>query len=241
MMRDALALGLALLTGGAGAQTFTSGGAPIAIERFEATGGGAGRPAVLLLHGADGLTFGSRYRTGAQLIAAAGYEVFLVHYLDRTGDRWAAYGEIGQKFAPWTDTVRDAVTWVSGQPGIDPERVGVVGISLGGALALAAAAGDRRIKAVVDYFGFVPATLNGRVRLPPTLILHGAEDRIVPVSNAHRLDALLKAAGVPHETVIYPDQGHVFTGEALADSGRRVVGFLGRHLRAGARRRQAGG
>src|SRR5215213_8473545 len=42
--------------------SFTSGGTRIAVERFDAAGGGR-RPAILLLHGADGFTRGDdRYR-----------------------------------------------------------------------------------------------------------------------------------------------------------------------------------
>src|SRR4051812_37029869 len=41
--------------------SFTSGGARIAVERFDAAGGGR-RPAILLLHGADGFTRGDDRR-----------------------------------------------------------------------------------------------------------------------------------------------------------------------------------
>ena len=235
----ALAAGWMTLTPGlATAETFTSGGRQIEVERFPAAGGGARRPAVIVLHGADGLAFGGRYRQAATLLASAGYEALLVHYLDRTGDRRASYFTIGRNLGAWTETARDAVTWASRQPGIDPNRIGLLGVSLGGAIAMQAAAGDPRVKALVDYFGFVPQSFPEGARLPPTLVLHGAEDRIVPASNATRLDAILKANGVPHETVIYPGQGHGFTGQAQADAAGRVVAFFGRTLRGRATARR---
>jgi carboxymethylenebutenolidase len=121
---------------------------------------------------------------------------------------------------------------VGAQPGVDPNRLGVVGISLGAALSLSTATTDRRIKALVDYFGPVPeGSLAGATRLPPTLVLHGAQDWIVPASNARALEAFLQARGVPHEVMIYPGEGHGFSGTAQADADRRVAAFLDRHLR----------
>src|SRR5215210_6791410 len=76
--------------------SFASGGRRIAVERFDAAGGGR-RPAILLLHGADGFTRGDeRYRLGAQVLAAAGYHVVLPHYLERTGQARASHSTIGR-------------------------------------------------------------------------------------------------------------------------------------------------
>lgn len=72
------------------------------------------------------------------------------------------------------------------------------------------------------------ATHNTAVRLrqihAPTLVLHGAEDRIMPPENAHRL-----ARAIPHaELSIWPDAGHVYiTDEPHADLHARR--FLERH------------
>jgi carboxymethylenebutenolidase len=213
---------------------FTSGGQTIGVERFEAAQGGK-RAAVLLLHGADGMTNAERYRIGAQVLAAAGYHVFLLHYLDRTGERRAYFSTIGRGFALWADAVRDALDFVARQPGVDAERLGIVGTSLGGALAVAVAAEDRRIKAVVNYFGFLPEPARqSATRLPPMLVLHGARDVIVPVANAHALEMLLNRLGVPHEVHVYPDQAHGFHGAAQLDAAQRTAAFLARHLGGGA-------
>ena len=239
MKSGAAAAALALtLFGGQGAaaeprtDTFVSGGKPVAAEWFAASGRqGATAPAVLILHGADGMTIPERYRFGARALAAAGYHVVLVRYFERTGDSGRADWARLRDHAPlWVETVRDAVGYAASQPGVDAARIAVVGFSLGASLALAAAGEDGRIRAVVDVFGPVPSGAEKAAHTPPVLILHGARDRVVPVEHAHRLEALLKARGVPHEVTIYPDQGHGFFGSAQIDAASRILGFLGRHM-----------
>jgi carboxymethylenebutenolidase len=211
-------------------QTFRSGGKTIAVDTFVA-GGPSPRPTVLMLHGADGLNGHGQYWEGARDVAGAGYQVHLVHYLDRTGERRASFSTLFQNFQPWMDTVQDALAWVSNQAHADPNRIGIVGISLGAALGLAVSSADRRIKALVNYFGPLPQGAIGRdARLPPTLILHGAMDPIVPVSNAYAIEALLRQQAVPHEVKIYPEQAHGFRGEAQEDATQRALAFLQRHL-----------
>ena len=211
-------------------QTFVSGMKPIAVDAIPPSSPGQ-FPAVLMLHGADGLNASTRYEEGASAIAEAGYRVYLVHYLDRTGERRAFFPTLFQNFEIWMETVRDAVSWVAEQPGVDPERIGIVGISLGAALGLAVAGTDRRIKALVDYFGPLPqGAIAADAHLPPTLVLHGLLDAIVPAANAYAIEALLKERAVPYEIKIYPSQAHGFRGEAHADAARRVKLFLHRHL-----------
>jgi carboxymethylenebutenolidase len=214
--------------------TFTSGGEPIRIEAVRAPQPGF-RPAVVLLHGADGLTRGDHYRLAAQLVASAGYHTFLLHYLDRTRELRADYRKIKQHLPHWVRTVRDALDFVLQQPGVQAECLGIIGTSLGAGIAFAAASDDDRIKAIVDYFGFLPETVKASAaRLPPTLILHGALDAIVPVQNANAIEALLQRLNVPHELHIYPDQAHSFRGDAALDAAHRTATFLQRYLPASA-------
>jgi carboxymethylenebutenolidase len=212
--------------------TLSSGGAQVAVEWFEARTTEAAGPAVLMLHGAEGLGYGERYRVGARFLASAGFPVALLHYLDATGEGRVSYATIGRNFGRWAEAVRDGLGWLGQRRGVDPGRLGVVGISLGAALALHVAGGDDRVRAVVDYFGPFPQGLDQARRLPPTLILHGADDFIVPADNARTLSALLKQRGARYERVIYPGQGHGFQGATSDDANRRSVAFLTRHLSA---------
>ena len=59
------------------------------------------------------------------------------------------------------EDVRNAITWVSDQPEVDPQRIGVWGTSYGGGIVVYTATFDRRIKAVVAQ---VPATVSAEFR-----------------------------------------------------------------------------
>ncbi len=191
-------------------------------------------PAVILVHGADGLksdVWNDRYRQYAGKLASQGYAVFFPHYFERTGGGRADLSAILQNFAAWRETLSDARDFAAKQPGVDPSRIGLVGISLGSSLAVSLASEDERIRAVVSFFGVFPALGVGMMgHLPPTLILHGAKDQLVPVQEAYRIERQLKALHSPYEIKIYPDQGHGFTGAAVEDSYQRVVNFLEKYL-----------
>ncbi|SDO58570.1 Dipeptidyl aminopeptidase/acylaminoacyl peptidase [Microbacterium sp. ru370.1] len=62
----------------------------------------------------------------------------------------------------------------------------------------------------------------------PLLILQGAEDRVVPPSQAEAIRDALTAHGVPHAYVLYEGEGHGFRrSETVIDSLERELGFLG--------------
>lgn len=217
------------------ALSFMSGGKAIEVEHFSPEGAGAGkRPAVIVAHGSDGFLLGGKwYRDAAKRVAEAGYETYLVHYFNRTGDwRVTDVEEIHQKVPVWTTTMRDAVTFVAQRPEVDSGRIGMVGISLGGAVSIATAAEDKRVKVLVDYFGFVPKTFDeAKMVLPPTLVLHGKEDSVVWVSNAERLERYFVKKKIPHEVKLYAGEGHAFRGKSGEDADARAAAFLAKYLK----------
>jgi carboxymethylenebutenolidase len=122
---------------------------------------------------------------------------------------------------------------------VDATRVGLVGLSLGAYLALAAAApGDLPVAAVVDLFGGLPEKFRKDVKkLPPTLIVHGDVDKVVPVAEAYALEEVLKAHRTAYEIQIYKGQDHVFRtapfGPEVRQARRLAIAFLARHLKGG--------
>lgn len=138
-------------------------------------------------------------------------------------------------------SISDAVDVLSRHPGINPGRIGVLGTSLGGTVALRAAAEDARIAAVVNISGFYEPrhwfeasarfveaglkyvtglesslevrdlvqqfTLRGSIsRIAcPMLTVHGDADMIIPVNEAHQIQA--EATG-PNTLITYPGGDH---------------------------------
>ncbi|MDB5349099.1 MAG: dienelactone hydrolase [Planctomycetota bacterium] len=212
-------------------ESFESHGKKIAVDRFAPKTPGK-HPAVVILHGSGGLQGRGGYDVAARGLARRGYVALIPHYFDRTGTTIALPKTMKDEFTPWMETVADTVGFAAGRAEVDAAKIGLVGFSLGGYLSLSTATHDPRIKVIVDYFGGLPKELHERAgKLPPTLILHGDADPIVPVHEAHTLEGLLKTHKILHEVKIYPGLGHGFSGTTGDDAARRALAFLDTHLK----------
>jgi acetyl esterase/lipase len=65
---------------------------------------------------------------------------------------------------------------------------------------------------------------------PPTIILHGGADIVVPSSQSILLKDELLAAGVMHQYVFYPTENHGWFGANLTDSFNKIEAFLDAHV-----------
>ncbi|NMI01586.1 S9 family peptidase [Pseudonocardia acidicola] len=71
----------------------------------------------------------------------------------------------------------------------------------------------------------------------PLVVIHGANDPRVPLSEAEQLTAALRGRGVPCELLVYPDEGHGLAKlPNRLDAYQRAIAFLGEALRARARK-----
>lgn len=61
---------------------------------------------------------------------------------------------------------------------------------------------------------------------PPTMILYGGTDIVVPPSQSVSLDTKLFISGVTHQYVFYPTEGHGWVGANLTDSFNKIQAFL---------------
>ena len=61
---------------------------------------------------------------------------------------------------------------------------------------------------------------------PPTIILQGGRDQLVPASQSENLQTKLNLFGVVNEYVFYPYEAHGWTGTNLHDSFARITAFL---------------
>jgi carboxymethylenebutenolidase len=211
--------------------TFRSGGKDVRIERYLPIKEGK-YPVILLLHGGGPANIaGTGLRPRARGFVHQGYVALIPRYLDQTATTFADPPTIDRNFVTWMGTVNSAIDYARGLPEVDPERVGLIGWSLGSALALEVAATNEHSTAVVGNIGgMAQEILNKMKRMPPTLLLDGEQDHNYPAHLARDLYTALKAKGVTVESKIYPGQGHGFSGEAAHDAWRRTDAFFAKYL-----------
>lgn len=228
----------------------------IPADAPDATSGPA--PAVVFAHGNAGAL--PDHLGFADFLPGAGVHVLMPDY--------RGYGESGGRARRRAGLEADldaALGYLRSRPEVDPDRVGIVGHSLGGALGLAVASRrpeDVAAIAVVSAFADWPriaadavasgpragSVLRGAVGLlvrrglapeeaaerladagVPMLVVHGADDEIVPV---HHGRAIAAAAAVPPVVIPRGDHNSMLAVSSAARSA--IAGFLRRELAAAA-------
>lgn len=92
---------------------------------------------------------------------------------------------------------------------IDPDRIWVTGLSMGGKGTWELAyANPGKFAAIVPICGWTDPSKASLVKDMPIWVFHGAKDDIVPVSESEEMVNALKALGSPVRFTIYPEAGH---------------------------------
>jgi len=134
---------------------------------------GAPRPTLILNGGYDS-TAEECYFWNAAAALQRGYHCLI---FDGPG-QGAALIENGLPFRPdWESVIGPVVDWLHEQPSVDRQRIGIVGLSFGGYLALRAASGEPRIAACIADPGQFSLLDIFKARLPPLLAQHLPELR----------------------------------------------------------------
>ncbi|MGD9902559.1 MAG: alpha/beta hydrolase family protein [Vicinamibacterales bacterium] len=216
------------------------------------------RPALIVLHGwlPAGSNGAATVEARAQRYAADGYVALA---LAMRG--WFPSGGVDDCGLHQPDDVVRAAEWLRGLPGVRADRVGLVGFSQGGQVALLAAARDTRIRAVTavypvtdvarwkttttnpDIPGYVTAVCEPAGTAPrspvtrasgiaaPVLLVHGDADTRVPTEQSVLMRDALAAAGRPVALLLVPGAQHGFTAAEEAVARPAVDTFLAAELR----------
>ena len=233
--------------------TYQSGGTQISAYFYKPAGSGL-FPAIMMLHGKDGLQ--EYQRSYASWLASKGYIVLAPDYLTPVGVSPQAW--TGADYGKHTERIReiqgDGLESLKSLAYVDSSHLGIVGFSLGGYYSfILATRGD--VKGIVSYYGayFITAPYspaNDRLAKykfidivtqmqAPVLMLHGDIDALVAISTADAAHGLLDNANKVNEYFVYPGVGHAFNiqgsptynAQATVDAEQKVVDFLGTNLK----------
>ncbi len=120
-----------------------------------------------------------------------------------------------------------AVEWLASQPGVDPDRIGVVGLSFGGQVALLTGALSHRVKAIVSYSGPTdlaklkvwarscepdlkkrsPVSVASQIKAP-VLLIQGDADTTVPPEQAEEMEQVLRKSDLSVQLHLVSGAGH---------------------------------
>jgi len=111
--------------------------------------------------------------------------------------------------------------------GLPPEKLALVGFSQGAMLAIHTALHRPQCAGVVAYSGaFIDDPNELKMARPPILLVHGADDQVLPVSFSQMAEEHLKALGVPVTLSLLPGLEHGIDSRGLGMGGA----FLKKHL-----------
>ncbi len=201
---------------------------------------------VIIFHGSDG--FKPNHEMIARKLARQGFAALALTWFggDSPRSRWSEVR---------AEDILQAVAFLKHLPTVDTDRLGLIGFSRGGGLALVMASLMPQTKAVVNYFGLTtweggleefhhlplnesePLDFIRSVRCP-VLSFHGKNDTVVPVANTINVDTACQRFGIDHRCIIYPGVDHSFIWpgdkyhqEAHLDSWDRTLEFFKKILK----------
>jgi len=206
--------------------------------------GGVPRPAVLVIHGIDGLAGATQ--DAADQFAARGY-VAAAPDLFHRGPPPTTFAEMSKRRWAHTDlqTTCDldaAIAHLQAQPFVEAGPMGIIGFCMGGRVAYHMATTNPLLALAVDCYGGnvlhgeggdAPIDHTADIRCP-VLVLDGEENHNPPPSDVRAIEAALAQHGIVHEVQLYPGVGHGFMGGTLTPQGKdawsRVWEWFGRYL-----------
>lgn len=204
------------------------------------------RPVVVHSHGNAGNV--ERHAIAVEFLPEAGVHALVFDY---RGYGMSDPARLGREAL--VSDVLAAVAYVRTRPDVDPARVGLYGISLGGTMALAAAADDPGVACVVSVATFsrwrsVAADHSlglgwllvrdgrdavdsvARLGPRPLLLVHGTRDLVVRYRHAPIIRDAAVASGVDAELLTLDGSGHFDWLDTRPEALDAIRGFFREHL-----------
>jgi dienelactone hydrolase len=219
-------------------EIFDTGGKSFNILVSPGPADGKRHPVILFVHGNFGLgpPYGDQIMGFAADLAKAGYVTAVPQlYADKSPHP----DDMDPR--PHIETLAAAIAKVASRADADPDRLGLVGFSLGAAASMGyiASRPAGSVRAFADFFGPFFQDIQPHVgKFPPTIIFHNKNDKIVLIGNSEELGRVLPS-GLDHRLVPYvevsPPLNHAFRpgGKADIDSREKTREWFAAHLPPG--------
>lgn len=168
----------------------------------------ANRRGVVVIHDATG--FRADTERHCERFAAEGYTAIAPDFYAgwRPACVVATMQSMRTQKGPAFDIIATARRHLAADPGVDEDRIGVVGFCMGGGFALIAAA-DQPFAVAAPFYGLVPEGAERLRGVCPLIAQYGGKD-VAFAPHARRLSEHLSQLEVPHEVVVHEGVGHSF-------------------------------
>jgi dienelactone hydrolase len=191
----------------------------------------APQPLVLVVHEWWGLNDYAKSRT--RQLAEMGYVAFAVDMYGKgvlaTDAKQA--GELAGKFRSDRKLMRRRITAgleaAKANPRVDAKRIAAIGYCFGGTVALELARSGADIAGVVSFHGGLdtPDPADGKNIKCKVLVLSGADDRSVPLSQIASFEDEMRQGKVDYQIVLYGGAVHGFTNPANGNDPSKNVAY----------------
>jgi carboxymethylenebutenolidase len=200
---------------------------------------GGPHPGLVLAHEWNGVS--KALVKTADLLAKEGYVVIVPDLLDGRQSNWLPsnlYAVLSVSEAKAAPAMSTATTWLGKQTDVDPTKIGVVGFSFGGGVALHEGATNKQIAATAMFYGYPPSDPEKFRGMNPVMAVYAQKDGSIKPAAVSSFDQVLAAANVKHQSFTYPDVDHSFMSNTsaftqpgpTADAWTDLLNFLSEHL-----------
>jgi dienelactone hydrolase len=189
-------------------------------------------PAMVVAHGSSGVSDGREGWWARQLVSV-GVATFVIDSFTPRGIRETATGRTPLSSAADTADALSALRLLATHPRIDPRRIGILGFSRGGSVALYAALEPFRRAVLGDaarfalHVSFYPYCndwmVSERLSGAPMLLLLGGRDDYTPAEPCRKYAEWYRSKGAAATVVVYPDARHGFDAAGSPRELRDVV------------------
>ncbi len=189
------------------------------------------RPGVIVVH--DWMGPGAYSNGRAEQLAQLGYAAFAVDIYGkdvRPKDQKEAGEQAGQykgNRALMRSRAKAGLDALSAQPMVDPTRVAAIGYCFGGTTALEMGRAGMPLSGIVSFHGGLqtPSPAEKGAVKAKVLVLHGADDPLVPPAEVEDFQKEMNSAGADWQMVYYSGAVHSFTRPDAGDDKSKGVAY----------------